>query len=169
MSVSVPKLFKNQKLSISVRQTKKRSVIYIFDSHFVFRSLEGGCRGHFGFFQNLLVNNVYSWSIKLLQISRIIGSVFSGIILKKRRTYWIWRSNQGHFFLKTLNVNFSYTNPPETLNYAFMCDKSKKIQGFIYFLAAILGLLIWRWRLPNIEFYPTDSNSAHPNYVKTSG
>ena len=70
MSVSVPKLFKNHKLSISVRQTKKRGVIYIFDSHFVFCSLKGECRGH-----------VYSWSIKVLQISRIIGSMFSGIII----------------------------------------------------------------------------------------
>ena len=29
-------------------------------------------------------------------------------------------------------------------------------------------LLIWRWRSSNIEYYSTDSNSAHPNYVKTS-
>ena len=32
------------------------------------------------FFLNLLVSNVYSWSTKLLQISRIISSMFSGIL-----------------------------------------------------------------------------------------
>ena len=32
-------------------------------------------------FQFLLVSNVYSWSIKLHQVSRIIGSMFSGIII----------------------------------------------------------------------------------------
>ena len=73
MSVSVPKLFKNHKLSISVRQTKKRGVIYIFDSYFVFRSLEGECRGHFGFFFPGPLGP------KLLQLSRIIDRMFSGI------------------------------------------------------------------------------------------
>ena len=33
------------------------------------------------FFQNLLGSNVYSWSTKLLQISHIIVSIFSGVII----------------------------------------------------------------------------------------
>ena len=47
---SGPQAMQKHKLSISVRQPQKRGGIYIFDSHFVFRSLEGGCRIHFGFF-----------------------------------------------------------------------------------------------------------------------
>ena len=44
------------------------------------------------FFLNSLVSNLYSWSTKLLQISRIIFSMFSGTIIvteniKIRRTY----------------------------------------------------------------------------------
>ena len=33
------------------------------------------------FFQNLLVRNFYSWPTKLLQISRIVVSMLSGIII----------------------------------------------------------------------------------------
>ena len=44
------------------------------------------------FFQNLLVSNVYSWLIKLLQISRIIGSMFSGINIVKVNN----KKNGGH-------------------------------------------------------------------------
>ena len=61
-------------------------------------------RNFVSFLQNSLVSDVYFWSAKLLQISHIITSMFSGIIivtvnLKKTR------SNKGNFFPKTLEIN----------------------------------------------------------------
>ena len=53
-----------------------------FDSHFVFCSYQGECLFHFGFFHsNLPVRIVYFWSIKLLQLNRIIVNMFSGILI----------------------------------------------------------------------------------------
>ena len=43
----------------------------------------------------------------------------------------------------TLEISFSNKNLTETKKFALMCD--------------------------SIEYDPTDSNSAHPNYVKTCG
>ena len=96
MSVLVPKLCKKHKLSISERQNNKKEVVFTFLIAILFSvnfrvnvAAILDC-----FFQNLLVSNVYSWSTKSLQISRIIHGMFSGIIIvtvglniKKRRTY----------------------------------------------------------------------------------
>ena len=73
-----------------MRQTKTRGGIYIFDSHFVFYLFEVNFAAILIFFQILFVSTVYTWSTKSLQISRIIVSMFSGIIIvtvniKKRR------------------------------------------------------------------------------------
>ena len=37
----------------------KKGVIYIFDSHFVFRSLDGECRGHFGFLVKIYLSVMF--------------------------------------------------------------------------------------------------------------
>ena len=42
--------------------------------------------------------------------------------------------------------------------------KMEKICGFVIFLFSNLKV-----KDTNIERYPTNSNSAHPNFVKTSG
>ena len=39
--------------------------------------------------------------------------------------------------------------------------KHKKYGGFLTFWQSFYVLLIWRWRSPNIECYPTVSHSAH--------
>ena len=56
----------------------------------------------------------------------------------KWRTYCIWRWNKGNFFQITPEISFWNKNLTETKNCAFTCDKTKKIRGFIYILAAIL-------------------------------
>ena len=79
MSVSVAKLCKKHKISISVRQTKNSRGIYIFASHFVFLLLGGECRGHF--LKMYLSVMFFPWSTKLFQLSRFIFSMLSGIII----------------------------------------------------------------------------------------
>ena len=81
MSVSVPKLCKKHKLSISVRQTKKKVEFTFLIAILIFAHLRVNVAAILIFFLNLLVSNVYSWSTKLLQISHIIFSMFSGIII----------------------------------------------------------------------------------------
>ena len=39
----------------------------------------------------------------------------------------------------------------------------------MWFWRPFFVFLISKWRTPNIEFYPTDSDSAQTNYVKTGG
>ena len=56
----------------------------------------------------------------------------------------------------------------ETINCAFMCDKPEKILGFIYNLEDFLCFPNLRVKSPSVEYNPTDSNTAHSNYVKTS-
>ena len=50
MSVSVTSYTKIINWAFPFDKPKKRGEVYIFDSHFVFRSFEGECRSHFDFF-----------------------------------------------------------------------------------------------------------------------
>ena len=65
-----------------MRQTKKKEVEFTFlIAILFFIHLRVNVAAIFDFFQNLLVSNVSPWSTELLQISRIISSMFGGIII----------------------------------------------------------------------------------------
>ena len=150
-----------------MRQAAKRGVIYILIAILFYVHL----RVNVAAILDLLGSNVYSWFTKLLHISHIIVSIFSGVIIvtvniKKWRTYWMCRSNKGNFFPMTLEISFWNKNLTETKNCAFMFDKSKNIRGFVYILLVILCFAYLKVKVTKYRILSERFEFSTPKFCK---